>query len=353
MRWMLLVLLFALLAAPASASTPTATVITSNYHMSVYGSPDLLFTAQVTAETGTPAGVVQFQVDGEDDGPPVALDPQGRAVFDSTYYLDVGAQVTARYMGTAEFEPSRADFRPSIAWAPTATVAMLTPKAGGGFDLLIRVTNESTEVIPFGSVEVWIDGAQAGPALPLDANGEARYTGGETLGIGLHPVEVFYADDTGEPADFQPSTDSTRYLLRPPRAVAPVATPLLPPVPVSPPAPVAAPPFALTAATASRTGTITLRTAVPTAGTVAVTARARRLAVYGRASKTVAARGPATVVLRPTAAARRALAKGRAVRVDVTLRFRPSVGGATQTLTRRVTVKPRRAKGSRAPSPGS
>ncbi len=182
------------------------TVVTSNSVMSLYGSPDLRFTAEVTAETGTPAGVVQFQVDGEDDGPPVPLDARGRAVFGSTDYLDVEAQVAARYAGTAEFEPSRADFWPLIVWAPTATTARLTPLA----------------------------------ATPV-------------------PTAV---------PDVSPSTAAPR--------------------------------------------------------------------------RPVAAGGPLTVVVRPTAAARRALAKGRAVRVDVTLRFRPSAGGATQTLTRRVTVKPRR-----------
>jgi hypothetical protein len=60
-----------------------------------------------------------------------------------------------------------------------------------------------------------------------------------------------------------------------------------------------------------------------------------------------------TLTLRPSAKAKRALAKGKAVKVKVRVRYQPDAGGAATTLSRTVTIKPRRAKGSRAPSPGS
>jgi hypothetical protein len=69
----------------------------------------VVFTATVTAVapgTGTPAGTIQFRIDGVNTGSPAALNPSGQAAY-ATSTLPVGRHtVSALYTGDTGFNTS-------------------------------------------------------------------------------------------------------------------------------------------------------------------------------------------------------------------------------------------------------
>jgi hypothetical protein len=83
----------------------TSTTVASNLNPSVYGQ-GVSFTANVTSTSGTPAGTVQFNIDGTASGSPVTLS-SGSATSASTAMLAVGTHtVTAVYSGATNYTGS-------------------------------------------------------------------------------------------------------------------------------------------------------------------------------------------------------------------------------------------------------
>jgi hypothetical protein len=347
-------------AVSALTSAATTTEVTPSAPNTFYGDLGLTFTAAVTSPPGTPTpkGTVQFRVNGVDDGPPVALDAQGHAVYASSFYLDVGDTVTAVYSGDVVHDPSTSGpVNPQIQPAHTATALTTSanPLTGGDeVTLTATVTNTSTGVVPFGSVQFIVAGETV-LQLPLDDNGEAGIVGGADLGAGDWLVQAIYRDDTGPTPDF---TESQASLTQ--RVLGPPAPPIIPrPLVVTPPA---APPFrpatpnnrfSLIRATVGRGGVLTLLERAPEAGAFRATARTRSAiraraaataaTLYGRAAASAAAPGRVRLVIKPTARARRALAHGTTLRLRLSVTFRPRRGGPPRTTTTAITVKGRRA----------
>jgi hypothetical protein len=106
--------------------TPAEAVTVTNVQPSI-ASPDygdaLRFTATVSSESGSPAGTVQFVVDGGNFGSAVAL-VDGVAVSNSIASLGAGSHtVTASYLGGAGFSTSEDDASFSIAKAHLTVTA--------------------------------------------------------------------------------------------------------------------------------------------------------------------------------------------------------------------------------------
>ena len=188
---------FALHDAPAR----TLLALYSPANPSVAGEP-VRFSAAVGAApsaAGTPTGVVEFRVDGERMGDPVALDPAGIALSPPVDDLTLGSHViTASFAGAPSFLPSDGEVtqttqrastvvgltssaNPAPATTPvtfTATVAASPP--GGG--------------TPTGTVQFRVDGADAGAPVALAA-GVAASAPISGLAPGGHAIEAVYAGD--------------------------------------------------------------------------------------------------------------------------------------------------------------
>jgi Bacterial Ig-like domain (group 3) len=363
------------IAANALDSSATTTAVTPSAAPSFYGDPSLTFTASVSSPPGTPVpqGTVQFQVDGVNDGAAVALDAQGHAVYDSTFFLDVGDTVTARYSGDALHNPSSADVDPQIQQANTATTLTSSAnplRAGDEVTLTAKVSNTSTALEPFGSVQFLLDGEPILGPLGLDDNGEAGIVGGSDLAPGDHLVQALYSDDTGPIPDFTSSQASlTQRVEGAPTTHNPPPVTTFTPTPLSTSTPAPSNRFSLIRTTVGRGGTITLLENAPEAGKFTASARTRspfkvrsamtaddlaastaRAAaarttsrtLYGTGAATATRPGRARVVIQPNARAGRALANGKTLRLRVSVTFRPNRGGPPRTTVTPITVKEKR-----------
>lgn len=345
------------------ALNPSATAITPATTASMPFGEILSFTAKVTSASpgvnpATPTGTVQFAVDGFDWGPPVALDAGGEADIEA--FVDVGGTVTARYGGSASFAASSAGLSPNVRPAATATAltASANPAvAGTVVTFVAKVSNTENDFTPFGSIQFLVDGDAVVEPLALDDDGEAAVVASD-LEPGQYDVRALYHDDTAAIPDF---LDSQAVLTQ--RITVPVAPPLSPPAP--PPAPPLAPAttitpqlsannaFTLLRRTASSAGVIRLSLRSADAGALRATATRcsparRRCAatspVYGSGrTPTLGSGGSVTLIVRPNAKTRAALARGRSMRVTVTIKFRSAKGGEPSTKRTSLLVKGRRA----------
>src|SRR5207249_4056920 len=86
----------------------TTTTLSSSVNPSVFGQ-SVTFKATLSAGTGTPSGTVQFQIDGNNVGAPIAVQSAGGAITAtfSTGTLTVGTHIiTASYSGASNFAGS-------------------------------------------------------------------------------------------------------------------------------------------------------------------------------------------------------------------------------------------------------
>ncbi|MBO9520058.1 MAG: Ig-like domain repeat protein [Nocardioidaceae bacterium] len=175
----------------------------------VHGQP-ISFSASVVAAngTGTPTGTLQFKVDGNNFGAPVAMS-SGAATTPPTTALSTGNHtVTAVYGGDSGFLGStsagktatidkastttdlNADVSPTHYGQPVTFTAIVTAVAPGAGD-------------PTGGVQFNIDGQPFGTAVPIGGGNQALLTV-SNLSAGNHDVEAVYNGD----ADFASSTSA-------------------------------------------------------------------------------------------------------------------------------------------------
>jgi hypothetical protein len=91
-------------------TTPTETVLSSSGNPSLAGQT-VTFTATVSptsAAVGTPAGSVQFSINGTAAGAPALLDANGRATYTTAALADGSSSITAVYNGSSGFLSSNA-----------------------------------------------------------------------------------------------------------------------------------------------------------------------------------------------------------------------------------------------------
>jgi sugar lactone lactonase YvrE len=97
----------------AQLSVPTVTNLVSDHpNGSVYGQA-VTFTATVAAGSGTPAGTVQFQIDGANAGPAVALNA-GSATFQTAALAAGTHTIAAVYNGSGSFLSSSASLTQTV-----------------------------------------------------------------------------------------------------------------------------------------------------------------------------------------------------------------------------------------------
>lgn len=200
---------------PSSASTPftvqknpsTTTVVQPT---PVVHGQAASFTAQVVRVNGTsdPTGTVQFTIDGDDFGTPVAVSG-GTATSGSIATLSTGNHaIGARFNGDGNLLASTAtDKTLVVGKAPTSTVLTST----GSPTVTGQAVTFSAEVDvvapgagdPAGGVQFTIDGDPYGTAIPLD--GDTAELTVSNLTPGNHDVQATYNGN----ADFASSSSAT------------------------------------------------------------------------------------------------------------------------------------------------
>jgi streptogramin lyase len=153
---------------------PTTTSVTSSATPSVFGQA-VTFTATVTAAApgrGMPSGTVQFQVDGNNFGSPVALNA-GQATSMPTSTLSVGVHtVQVVYSGDSNFVPSTGKFTQTVNPAAASVVivsglpASMAAGTSASFTVTVQDANGNTATGYTGTVRFTSSDGQVG--LPAD-----------------------------------------------------------------------------------------------------------------------------------------------------------------------------------------
>lgn len=180
-----------------TAVAATTTALTSDANPATYGQA-VRFRAEVTSTDGVPSGTVQFSVDGQDVGAPVAVDANGVARSEPVTSAEPGDHtVIASFVGAPGFSGSGAILTQTV---ETGSVELdLTsslPEAGVGDDVRFTVTVSAPGegLTPTGSVQIVIDGRPSGPALSLE-DGTATGPALADLTPGDHTVTAVYSGD--------------------------------------------------------------------------------------------------------------------------------------------------------------
>ena len=188
------------------APSQTATSLSASSESSVVGEA-VTFTATVIGATAgiTPAGSVQFEVDGVATSAPVSLDAQGRAAHVTTA-LGVGSHtITALFVPSGQgTDPSEAQLSHQVAKASTTTSLVVEPDPTvAGQDATFTATvavKPPGAGVPSGSVQFSEDdGRPIGPPQALDSGGHATVV--SFAGAGSYRVHADYLGD----ARFSPS----------------------------------------------------------------------------------------------------------------------------------------------------
>ena len=176
----------------------TSTVVESDMNPSVYGDA-VTFTATVSPHPA--AGTVQFTVDGDDLGGPVAVDAYGVAVSDALATLGSGDhEVVATFSGTANYQSSDSTLTQTVLRADTTTNVTSDENPSTYGDTVTFTVTVSPAPVS-GSVQLSIDGAPVGGPVALTA-GEASLVG-TGLAPGVHQIEAEFLGTT----NFKPSAD--------------------------------------------------------------------------------------------------------------------------------------------------
>ena len=192
------------------SSAPTSTSVITSGSPSVFGQ-DVSFTATVSADapsTATPAGSVQFKVDGNDLGGPVAL-VSGQATSIETSTLAVGDHsITAVFTDAGSFDGSTSDaITQSVGSVGTLTSVQSSGSPsvfGGPVSFTATVSADApSSATPVGSVQFKVDGSDFGGPVAL-VSGQATSIETSTLAVGNHTVDAVFVDA----GDFDGSTGS-------------------------------------------------------------------------------------------------------------------------------------------------
>ncbi len=172
---------------------PTTTVVTSNRVPSSTFGQAVTFTATVRPVTGagTPAGTVQFNVDGVNIAGVATLNAQGSATY-STAALSAGNHnVVATYSGSAVFGGGgSATFIQVVRRAPSTTV-LAGSRNPAVFGQTVTFTARVSPAAAVGMVTFNIDGVAFGGPVSLDATGRATLVT-STFAVGMHTVSASY-----------------------------------------------------------------------------------------------------------------------------------------------------------------
>ncbi len=187
---------------PSSSAPVQEKVVGANTITALAASPNpaavtqtVTFTSTVRDAQGTavPTGNV-ILMDGATDLGTAPLNAQGLAVFRVTT-LSVGTHaITARYVGSANFNPSSAALTEAVTLIGTGLMLGVSPNpanAGQSVTLMVNATSALGGVVPFGMV-TFLDGNTVLGTVPLNDSGVATFSTA-SLAVGTHPLQAALA----------------------------------------------------------------------------------------------------------------------------------------------------------------
>ena len=152
-------------------------------------------------------GTVQFQIDGVNQGSPVAIDLNGNASFTADP-LSAGSHViTAVYSGDVNTDGATQTLSQSVArYAATTRFATPTTQSTYGQSVTYSVSVEPVNApdgTPAGTVQFTVDGVNFGNPVTVDAHGNASNLPMSLLSAGTHTIQAIYTSNNG----FQDGSD--------------------------------------------------------------------------------------------------------------------------------------------------
>jgi hypothetical protein len=186
--------------APGEKDGTATTLAISPAEPEPRGSMTLTATAENTLlPDNTPAGAVQFLIDGEAVGAPVALNDSGQARLDAVAPLPGAHELRADYLGTDQFAPSSATRPLTVGRAASVTTVTVSPDptvAGQAASFVATVGSGASGLgTPTGTVQFTEDdGTPIGDPEPLDSSGRATMVA--SAGAGSYRVHGTYSGDS-------------------------------------------------------------------------------------------------------------------------------------------------------------
>ena len=338
---------------PASVSNSITTLKTSGTAINfspdhaAYGTPITLGATVTSAFAGVPTGTVTFQ-SGNGYVGQSSLDANGKANSGPVVTPDVGASVTARYLGDGAFKSSTSTVTPAVVPAVTTTSLSSTANPttpNSTITLTATVRNDSSDAVPNGQVQFLVNGKTILAPQPLDPFAAPAIDA--QLPAGTYRFTAQYMPPQSPGPDFTSSSGSvTEVVAVPTYTPPPPATSTVPP-PSTSGGTVPDSSFFLGEPVVARDGTIVLSAQSRQAGRFSYSAKRVRghgPVIYGTGSRTSNGRNPTSLVIRPTASARNALTKYGTMTVRVTVTFTSGRGGSPRRTVLTVTVHHRVTK---------
>ena len=332
---------------PASVSNsittlkPSGTAITFSPDHATYGTPITLGATVTSAFAGVPTGTVTFQ-SGNGYVGQASLDPNGKATSGPVVTPDVGASVTAHYLGDGAYKPSISTVTPTVVPAVTTTTLSSTANPttpNSTITLTATVANNSSQAVPVGHVQFLVNGKAILAPQPLDPFAPPAIDA--RLPAGTYRFTAQYMPPQSPGPDFTSSSGGmTEVVAVPTYTPPPPATSTVPP-PSTSGGTVPDSSFFLGRPVVAGDGTIVLSAQSRQAGRFSYLARRVRghgPVIYGTGGRTSNGKNPASLVIRPTASARYALTKYGTMTLRVTVTFTSGRGGSPKRTVLTVTV---------------
>jgi hypothetical protein len=181
---------------PVGAATATTTTLSSSLDSSALGQ-SVTFTATVSPALAT--GSIQFNIDGNDVGTPVAL-ASGIATFSTSLLTEGTHTIQATYGGDGSFigsvsDPLTQTVGPAGPALSTTVVASSLNPSTFGQDLTFTASVTGGGAPPTGTVQFTVDGSDVGTPVDL-IGGVATFSTPTPLSVGSHPVTATYSGST-------------------------------------------------------------------------------------------------------------------------------------------------------------
>ena len=182
--------------------------VTSSQNPSTFGQ-SVTFTSTVATQapgSGTPAGTVQWQIDGVNFGAPVALDVNGMATLTTSTLTSGTHPVAAVYSGNGSYNGATGNLAGGqVVNASSTTTAVASDINPSVFGQGVTFTATVSPVAPgtgtpTGTIQFQVDGVNAGAPVALVAG--AASTTISTLSVATHAITAIYSGST----DFSGST---------------------------------------------------------------------------------------------------------------------------------------------------
>ena len=178
-----------------TAVVATTTTLTSSANPSSYGA-GVTFRATVASDGDSPAGTVQFSVDGQDLGSPVTVE-DGVAISPAAAHLEPGDHTVIASFSAASGFADSGDLLTQTVRIAQADVELSSSKPTSGVGEDVRFTVGVTSAAgdaPSGAVQFSVDGHPLGSGVQL-VNGSATSIAVGDLAPGDHTVTVLYSGD--------------------------------------------------------------------------------------------------------------------------------------------------------------